>query len=177
MDAYWKEGIGNVSLNEICRRCDISKPSFYREFGNEDGLMKAVLLAYDEQVIAPVTQMLKTEAPFRETLDNLVSFVTTASDNREAPKGCLLVKMRESRMRAGEATREQIDDIQEKRLTAYEKWVERSKTKGQFPTDMSSHFASTYIDAQLSSALSQIARGEDSQVVKKILIVAFSMLG
>jgi AcrR family transcriptional regulator len=177
MDAYWKEGIGNLSLNEICRRCDISKPGLYREFGNEDGLMKAVLLAYQKQVLTPVLQMLNTETPFRETLDNLVSFVTTVNDNQEAPKGCLLIKMRESRMLVGEATREQIDCAQEQALTAYGKWVERSKTKGEFSTDMSSQFASTYIDAQLSNALSQIARGEDSQIVKKILIVAFSMLG
>ena len=58
-------------------------------------------------------------------------------------------------------------------LTAYEDWVERSKAKGEFSADMSSQFAATYIDAQLSNALSQIARGEDSNNVKQILIVAF----
>jgi AcrR family transcriptional regulator len=177
MHAYWKEGIGNLSLNEICRRCAVSKPGLYREFGSEDGLMKAVLLAYQEQVLTPMLQMLTTEAPFRETLDNLVSFVTTGNGNQEAPKGCLLVKMRESRMRVGEATREQIDRAQEQALTAYEGWVERSKEKGEFSTDMSPQFAATYIDAQLSNALSQIARGEQSSNVKKILIIAFSMLG
>ncbi len=175
--AYWKEGIDNVSLNEICRRCAVSKPGLYREFGSEDGLMKAVLLAYQEQVLTPALQMLTTETPFRETLDNLVSFVTTVNDNQETPKGCLLVKMRESRMRVGKATREQIDCAQQQALTAYEDWVERSKAKGEFSADMSSQFAATYIDALLSNALSQIARGEDSDNVKKILTIAFSMLG
>ncbi|MEL7069579.1 MAG: TetR/AcrR family transcriptional regulator [Cyanobacteria bacterium J06581_3] len=177
MHAYWKEGIDDISLNEICRRCEVSKPSLYREFGSEDGLMKAVLLTYQEQVLTPMQQMLTTDAPFRETLDNLVSFVTTVKGDQEAPKGCLLVKMRESRMRVGEATRDQIDRAQEQGLTAYEGWVEHSKAKGEFTADMSPQFAATYIDAQLSNALSQIARGEQSSDVKKILIVAFSMLG
>lgn len=174
---YWKEGVDNVSLNEICRRCAVSKPGLYREFGSEDGLMKAVLLAYQEQVLTPVLQTLTTEKPFRETLDNLVSFVTTVNSDQEAPKGCLVVKMRESRMRVGEETREQIDCAQEQALTAYKDWVERSKAKGEFLADMSSQFTATYIDAQLSNALSQIARGEDSNNVKKILMVAFSMFG
>lgn len=176
MQAYWKEGIEAMSLNEICRRCEISKPGLYREFGSEDGLMKTVILVYQEQVLTRVLQMLNTDTPFRETLDNLVSFVTEVNDNQEAAKGCLLVKMRESRMRVGEATREQIDFAHEQALKAYEEWVECSKQKGEFIASMSSQFASTYIDAQLSHALSQIARGEDSQMVKKILIVAFSML-
>ena len=177
MYAYWKEGIDNVSLNEICRRCAVSKPGLYREFGSEDGLMKAVLLAYQEQVLTPVLQMLTTEASFRETLDHLVSFVTTGNGNQEVPKGCLLVKMRESRLRVGEATREQIDRAKERGLTAYEVWVARSKEKGEFSVDMSPQFAATYIDAQLSAALSQIARGEESGHVQKILRIAFSMLG
>lgn len=177
MQAYWKEGIDAMSLNEICRRCEISKPGFYREFGNEDGLMKAVILAYQERVLTPVFQMLNTDTPFRETLNTLVSFVTEVNDNQEAPKGCLLVKMRESRMHVGDATREQIDFAHEQALKAYEEWVERSKKKGEFTANMSSQFASTYIDAQLSHALSQIARGEDNQIVKKILTLAFSMLG
>jgi len=65
MQAYWKEGIDGMSLNEICRRCEISKPGFYREFGSEDGLMKAVILAYQDQVLVPVLQMLNIDAPFR----------------------------------------------------------------------------------------------------------------
>lgn len=177
MQAYWKEGTHAMSLNEICRRCEISKPGLYREFGSEDGLMKAVILAYQEQVLAPLLQMLNTETSFRDTLDNLVSFVTAVNDNQETPKGCLLVKMRESRMHVGDTTREQIDFAHEQALAAYDEWVQRSKSKGEFTADMSSRFVSTYIDAQLSHALSQIARGEDSQIVKKILILAFSMLG
>ncbi|WP_431699754.1 TetR/AcrR family transcriptional regulator [Pseudomonas sp. BR20] len=175
MEAYWKEGVRGLSLNEICRRCDISKPGLYREFWNEDGLMKAVILKYQEQVLDSVLRMLNTEMPFREALDNLVSFATSVSDSQEVPKGCLLIKMRESRMHLGEATRTQIDFIQEQALAAYRKWVERSKAKGEFSADISSEFASAYIDAQLSNAASQISRGEDPQIVKKMLLVAFSV--
>ena len=176
MQSYWEEGIDGVSLNEICRKAKVAKPGLYREFGNEDGLMKAVLLSYQKKVITPLLHMLTTDTPFRETLDSLVSFITTAKDNQEVPKGCLLVKMRESRMRMGESTREQIDHAQEQMLVAYEDWVERSKAKGEFPVDISSQFAATYIDAQFSNALLQLARGEQNDTVKAILTMAFKVL-
>ncbi|KPH92154.1 hypothetical protein AMS57_01080 [Pseudoalteromonas undina] len=177
MEAYWKEDIGNLSLNEICRRSGVSKPGLYREFSNEDGLMKAVLIRYQEQVLDPLQQMLNSEASFRETLDSLISFATSASCHHESPMGCLFIKMRESRMHLGEATRAQVDFLEEQGLAAFGNWVERSKIKGEFSANMSPEFAAIYIDAQLSNASSQISRGEDPKIVQMMLLVAFSMLG
>lgn len=177
MDSYWKEDIGSLSLNEICRRAGVSKPGLYREFSNEDGLMKAVLVKYQEQVLSPVKQMLNSEAPFREGLDNLVSFATSVSCNHESPMGCLFIKMRESRMHLGQETRRQVDILEEQGLSTFRDWVKRSKSKGEFTADMSPEFAATYIDAQLINASSLLTHGEDPQTVKKILFVAFSMLG
>ena len=119
MDSYWKEDIGSLSLNEICRRSGVSKPGLYREFTNEDGLMKAVLIRYEEQVLSPVQEMLNSNSPFREALDNLVLFATSASCHHESPMGCLFVKMREARMHLGEATRAQVDLLEEQGLSTF----------------------------------------------------------
>ena len=42
MESYWVSGPSNVSVNDICKRANVSKPGLYREFGNEDGLQKEV---------------------------------------------------------------------------------------------------------------------------------------
>lgn len=176
MQTYWREDVYKISLNEICRRAKVSKPGLYREFGNEDGLMEAVLSQYKQQVLVPILQMLKADVPFRETLNKLVSFATIVSDDQEAPKGCLLVKMRESSMHMGEATRELINRTHEQVLTAYDDWVESSKAKGEFVANIPTQLVATYIDTQLSNALSQMARGEQSNTVRAVLTMAFSVL-
>ena len=183
MQAYWREDVESVSLNEICRRAEVAKPGLYREFGNEDGLLKAVLVAYQQQVLATVYQMIATDAPFRATLDGLVSIVTRSGDTpffgdaQAVPSGCLFVKMRESYRHLGKETRAEVDRAKAKILTLYEDWVEHARAKGEFTGDMPSRFAAIYIDAQLNNALSLLARGEPNDEVKKILTVAFSMLG
>jgi AcrR family transcriptional regulator len=183
MQAYWSEDVDSISWNEICRRAEVSKPALYREFGNEDGLMKAVLVAYQQQVLAPVYQLIAADAPFRATLELLVSIVTRSGDAQffgdaqAVPSGCLFVKMRESYRRLGEETRAEIDQAKEKILAGYEDWVKRARAKGEFSGDMPSRFAAIYIDAQLNNALSLLARGEPNDEVKQILTVAFSMLG
>jgi AcrR family transcriptional regulator len=183
MQAYWRDDVDRISVNEICRCAEVSKPGLYREFGNEDGLMKAVLVAYQQQVLAPVYQLIAADVPFRKTLDSLVSIVTRSGDaqflgdDQAVPSGCLFVKMRESYRRLGEETRAEIDQAKEKTLTLYADWVERARAKGEFTGDMPSRFAAIYIDAQLNNALSLLARGEPNDEVKQILTVAFSMLG
>ena len=125
MQAYWREDVESVSLNEICRRAEVAKPGLYREFGNEDGLLKAVLVAYQQQVLATVYQRIATDAPFRATLDGLVSIVTRSGDTpffgdaQAVPSGCLFAKMRESYRHLGEETRAEVDRAKAKILTLY----------------------------------------------------------
>jgi hypothetical protein len=112
-----------------------------------------------------------------------VSIVTRSGDTpffgdaQAVPSGCLFAKMRESYRHLGEETRAEVDRVKAKILTLYEDWVERARAKGEFTGDMPSRFAAIYIDAQLNNALSLLARGEPNDEVKKILTVAFSMLG
>ena len=42
MQTYWQEGVDSVSVNEICKKAEVSKPGLYREFNNEEGLIIAV---------------------------------------------------------------------------------------------------------------------------------------
>jgi hypothetical protein len=102
-----------------------AKPGLYREFGNEDGLLKAVLVVYPQQVLATVYQRIATDAPFRATLDGLVSIVTRSGDTpffgdaQAVPSGCLFAKMRESYRHLGEETRAEVDRAKAKILTLY----------------------------------------------------------
>lgn len=174
--SYWEEGIGAVSLNELCKKAKISKPGLYREFGNEDGLMRAVLLDYEKKVLPPLFQILAKDQPFRTTLEELVMLVTRDSDEKQMPNGCLFVCMRDSYEQVGAETKEQLDHLEGRILEVYEEWIEHAKIRGEFAADVSSHFAATYLFSQLRFALSQMARGEDKTTVRAVLKMALSML-
>ena len=173
MRLYWREGIDGVSLNEICERANVSKPSLYREFGNDDGLMRAVLVRYRNEMLEPLFELLARDAPFHETLHALIALVT--EEDAEAPKGCLFVKMRASRLRVGAETRKEIDRIQNQLLRLYRDWVARSRQKGDFRADLDPKFAAAYINSQLGNAKSQAARGEKAKNIRSMLELAFSV--
>ena len=176
MTAYWQDGINTVSLNEICRRAEVSKPGLYREFGGEDGLMKAVLTHYQQHVLEEILKVLDTDCSLRATLDALIAIVT-ADNDAESPKGCLLVKMRDARWHLGEETQQQIEQTHQYQLAAFTQWLEHLQQRGEFGSTMTAACAATYIVTQLNQALTQIAQGEDREMVKAILVTAFSVLG
>ena len=176
MQAYWHDGVDNVSVNEICKKANVAKPGLYREFTNEDGLMKAALQSYQKKILAPLFEALKADAPFRETLGYIVASITMENHNEQAPKGCLMAKMRQSRSYMGAGTQAEISHIHEQVLNALHDWVLRSKTKGEFTADLPPKLAATYVDAQMHCAMLQLAQGEENKTVKEVLTLSFSVL-
>ena len=176
MQAYWHDGVDNVSVNEICKKANVAKPGLYREFTNEDGLMKAALQSYQKKILAPLFEALKADAPFRETLGYIVASITMENHNEQAPKGCLMAKMRQSRSYMGAGTQAEISHIHEQVLDALHDWVLRSKTKGEFTADLPPKLAATYVDAQMHCAMLQLAQGEEKKTVKEVLTLSFSIL-
>jgi len=98
MTSLWCDGVRDVSINEICRRANVSKPGAYREFGNEDGLMEAVVDLYRATVVAPLVEVLALDKPFSAVLDIVLHAVTEPSGK---PAGCLVAELRSAPGRLG----------------------------------------------------------------------------
>ncbi len=173
MTSYWCDGVREVSINEICRRADVSKPSVYRVFGSEDGLMAAAVAHYRNQVVAPILTLLSSNERFDVVLAHLLTLVTEGSGR---PAGCLVAELRSSSSGVGPETTALVDEIAADLRLAYSAWFERARAYGTvnpaIPTDLATHF----IDTQLTTVLLQIARGHDPALTRAQATLAFSAL-
>lgn len=175
IDGYWREGIESVSVNEICRRAGVSKPSLYREFGSEDALMNAALTRYAATVLAPVLSRFGQGRSLRETLDALIDFATREG-SPEMPAGCLLAKMWISRRHLGPLTRDHVDRLRAEAVAAYEALLERCVRDGDVVSMAPIPTLATYVDAQVTVALNRIAVGDPADLVRKHARLAFIAL-
>ncbi len=176
MEAYWTEGVDMISLNALCKLAKISKPGLYREFGNEDGLMVAVLEQYEEQYLVQIRSLFLAKRPMKEAFDELLDFLFSSLDPEELPKGCLLVKMRELHLRLGEKTKNKVDQVHMHMLDTYKPFLHYAQESGELNKDFSIDFAAMYVDSQLMHAVSQLARGENPKLIREMLILALSVL-
>ena len=92
MHAYWREGMDNISLNEICRKIGESKPSVYREYGGEEGLKASALKLYLDKRVNVLSEYLFGDKPFIENLGSALNFLVNShfDDNNSYP--CLYNK-------------------------------------------------------------------------------------
>ncbi|MEM7137835.1 MAG: TetR/AcrR family transcriptional regulator [Myxococcota bacterium] len=173
LDHYWREGPLALSVNEFCRRMGMSKPSLYREFGGEDGLLAEALDRYWGSVLAPIAALLGPDRSFAESTEALIAF---ASDPGDTPKGCLLAKSRGTRDRLGPAAGARVDELARALRNAYEAVSRRGQERGEVRSDINSEFAARYLDTQVTTALHKVAAGEDPDEVRAQTELALTAL-
>lgn len=175
IDNYWRDGVDAVSINEICRRAEVSKPGLYREFGSEDRLIDAVLTRYSETVLGPLMAKLGEDRPFEETLDAFIDY-TTREDSADVPAGCLFVKLRNSRARLGPVTGAHVDALRTEGQAMFAEWLARCADRGEIELPASLEVTAAYVDAQFAQVLTRVSAGEDPQLVRKHARLAFAVL-
>ncbi len=173
MSSYWCDGVRNVSMNEICRRADVSKPSVYREFGSEDGLMEAAVEHYRATVIGPLIELLRSDRPFPEVLQHLLRFMTEP-DGR--PAGCLLAEFRSAPGRLGPVTAASVDAVTDELRDAYEQWFRQAQARDEVDPAISPDLATHFIDTQFTTVLLQMALGAEPGLVRAQAELAFTAL-
>ncbi|MCR9158503.1 MAG: TetR/AcrR family transcriptional regulator [Rhodobacteraceae bacterium] len=169
MHAYWENGPAEVSLNAICQQAGVSKPSVYREFGNDDGLTHAALSSYADKVLGKMLTITQSEDSFARKLNQLVHL---SAEDVLHEHGCLFVKMRTAKAQMGPKTQELIGAIESMSLDAFSKVLSEARAAGSGSGGISVELGARYLQAQIGLALDQRARGEDP---KETLALALSV--
>lgn len=173
MDAYWREGVENLSINAICKRLEVSKPTLYREFGSEDGLLGAVLDCYHAAVLVPTLHKIREPRPFRDVLNELLDWIASSEQD---PPGCLFADMRTTRGRLGPATSARVEAVKDEVLEGYADWYQRGLDQGEVSPSVSAELAARHIDTQIKTMFLQMAAGEDATLVRAQATLAFAAL-
>lgn len=172
---YWSKGPTNVSISDICGLTGTSKPGVYREFGSDDGLKMSVLETYHSLAVQPLIDILEKDQSTTDTIDALIGFMTQDRTDLNIPQGCLFVMMRAQSQQLGPSTCNKLHEVRGQLLDAYEAWVARSKSRGDFaaiPTDI----AALFMDAQHGGAMRMQREGVANDAVESVLGTALHML-
>ena len=169
MHAYWEHGPADVSLNAICQQAGVSKPSVYREFGNDDGLTHAALSIYADKVLGKMLAITQSDDSFARKLNQLAHL---SAEDVLHEHGCLFVKMRTAKAQMGPKTQELIEAIEGMSLDAFSQVLAQARAAGSWPSGISVELGARYLQSQIGLALDQRARGEDP---KETLALALSV--
>lgn len=171
-EAYWRDGPA-VSVNAICQRAGVSKPSLYREFGNEDGLASAALQGYGAEVNGQLGSLLGGVLSFSEKIEALLQF---ASDASRSEHGCLFFKMRAARHDLGPKTQATLIEVEAAMQEILREFFHTNLASGQWCGGIAPDLAVEYLFVQMALAASLRALGTDPAMVKQLMGLALSVL-
>ncbi len=174
IQSYWSKGPTQVSVNEICSLAGVSKPSLYREFKNEDGLMAASLERYTDQVLSHVLGLLRQDRDFQQVLDSLVDYALR-QPTESAPAGCLFAKMRLDKAILGPRTNQVIETLRESAISAFAKWLAKAKDQEGVVMPASIAVSAAYLDDQLTHLANRMSNGENVDALRGQAKIAFSV--
>lgn len=170
MNAYWEDGPTAVSLNSICQRAVVSKPSVYNAFGSEDGLTCAALEHYGQFVMVKMLEILHSKDRFPNIIKRVAHL---AAQDAQHQKGCLFVKMRSEKSQMGEKTQTLIAHLESMSRDAFATVLAEGKANGEWAGNIPVELAAHYLHAQIGLALDQRARGEDPTEVLAMALSVF----
>jgi AcrR family transcriptional regulator len=174
IQSYWSKGPTQVSVNEICTLAGVSKPSLYREFNNEDGLMAASLERYADQVLSHVLGLLAKDKDFQQVLDSLVDYALR-QPTESAPAGCLFAKMRLDKAILGPKTNQVIETLRESAISAFAKWLAKATDEPGVVLPASIAVSAAYLDDQLTHLANRMSDGESVDALRGQAKIAFSV--
>jgi len=171
---YWTDGPTRVAISHICQDANVSKPSLYREFGNDDGLKEAALNLYRERALAPFYDILTTDLGFSRQIEALITFTIQDRKPLGIPSGCLQVAMRAHKDDLGPKSQRKVEALRQETLTRYENWIDQAKANGECKVEISSKAAALFCDAQNGGAMRMQREGVASDVIAQTMRLAFS---
>lgn len=175
LESYWANGPTSVSVNEICKRAEVSKPGLYREFGSEDGLQQSVLHSYCDMALTPLYDELRVEQPFETCVASVTALFLSARAHFSSPRGCLLRDMIQSGDHLGGLAQEAIAERQEEARREYAAWITRAVARGDISGTIPRDIAATYVDLQFGNAMTLLKRNEPDETIASVMQLAFSV--
>ena len=176
MMQYWRKGPAEVSINDICKLTNHSKPGIYREFGSDDGLKMAALKSYKALAIDPFLEIFTSKQGLKTTLEEAVCFLMQDREGLDLPKGCLFVAMRAQRDRLGQRTLETLEHVRQNFLQALSEWVDAIKRSGEFQSATASRIIAHHIDGLHAQAMRMQRENAPAAEIEQTLKYGFATI-
>ena len=166
MSIYWRDGLAEQSLNEMCRKLEGAKPGIYREFGGEDGLIAETLVLYGRVVGAIFGEIIKSQKSFHSQISDFLDKVFDL--HKEHPHWCLLMQARLNQRNMGAGPAHVLHAQVAANFQSTSAWVQRALTQGDIPSNMSVETAAQLILSQISWIHNGLESGLSEPMVRDL---------
>lgn len=181
LDLIWEESYGSVTIDDICKRADVKKGSFYYFFKSKSELAVAALERLWEQTWKP--RLDSVFSPSSDPLTRLTAYLTSLYERQVEVKkqhgkvlGCPVVSMGSETCTCDNEINLKIRELLGRKRRYYESAIRDAVAEGQIhpcdPTAKAMAFA-----ALIEGSICQARIMNDPEVTRTLPAVALGLLG
>ena len=172
---YWQSGVANTSFNEVARVLGVSKPTLYRYFGDEDGLLSAAVAHYVNQrtlhaELLHATGDLHTD--LNAWFDKQIDDIYQRHEDGTMPTGCLLMECVQLGKALGDKTTTTVHKAVHEILEMFEVRLSAAKEAGQLREGIDLNAAVRRVAGQTIIAKNVVLIGEPKESLKRMVALA-----
>ena len=166
MEIYRHQGFSRVSFNEICRRLDIAKPSIYRNFGSEEGLITSALELHGLDVFKKLNKIIQTDEKFIVQLEKLQDFFINIP--LAYNQGCLLIQARRIQGDLSKEAVELLISIEQQFVKTIELWIKSAIRRKEVSKNVKPRIGAHLILSLIGFCQTAISSGKSSKDVREV---------
>jgi AcrR family transcriptional regulator len=80
-ELFWKHGFKKVSIDEICKKAQVSRKTFYTYYPNKNALVIRIMKLITDSIFSDSQAVVDSEASFSEKIDRLLKIKYLANKN------------------------------------------------------------------------------------------------
>ena len=172
---YWNSGVANTSFNEVARALNVSKPTLYRYFGDEDGLLSEALNSYCNQHSMHPDILFKTgdlRTDLNIWFDVQIDALYERHEDANVPSGCLLMECVQLGKALGEKSTAMVYKCVREILDMFEHRLKVAEEQGQLRDGVELGPAVHLIAGQTIVAKNVVLIGETKENLKRMVQLA-----
>ena len=174
-ELYWQSGVAATSFNEVSRVLGVSKPTLYRYFGDEDGLVSTAIQHYVTQRTLH-TELLNATGDLRTDLnawfDKQIDDLYERTEDASMPTGCLLMECVQLGKALGEKSTATVREAVIEFLGMFEERLKIAREAGQLRPGIDLDAAVRLVAGQTIIAKNVVLIGEPKENLKRMVALA-----
>jgi TetR/AcrR family transcriptional repressor of nem operon len=133
MGAFRRGGFAGTSIQDLVDATGVGRGSLYAAFGNKEGLYLAALDLYHDRYAVPLVELLRSGAPARELIREVMISVVdeVVGDGRQ--EACLIVGGATERARQDAAVQDRLKESIRSLETAFFDLIAHAQGTGELP--------------------------------------------
>lgn len=168
LDAFWRRGYTQTSLDDLTEAMGLGRASLYNAFGDKHALFLRALDRYSDERMAELDQALNSTAGARSAIERVLRRTADVLWSDPLRRGCLLVNSTTELAAADPAVAARAAQAFERTVSAFRSALERGIHRGEFPKTMDVRSISRLLASTLTS-LRVLSKMTDRSVAEDIL--------